>query len=84
MDWGLISGSGQWDKGQQEGTEAQGVPPEHQEEVPYYAGDTGTLKHKNHSTGTGYSGRLWISPLHGDIQEYLDTLLCHVLWDETA
>lgn len=40
MDQGLLGDAGQWDKGQQAGTEAQEVPPEHQEEVPYCAGDT--------------------------------------------
>lgn len=38
MDQGLLSGAGQWDERQQVGAEAQEVP-EHQEEVPYCAGD---------------------------------------------
>lgn len=76
MDQGLLGGAGQWDKGQQAGTEAQEVPPEHQDKVPYCAGDTALEQVTQ--VGCGFP------PSMGIFKNYLDTLLCHVLQDKTA
>lgn len=61
MDLALLSGSNQWNKRQQAGTEAQEVPPKHEGEVPYCAGDRGLEQVTQ--IGSGYP------PLPGDIQE---------------
>lgn len=64
MDQALLSGAGQWDKRQQAGTEAQEVPPEHQEEVPYCAGDRALEQVTQMGCGYppipwGYSRTIW-------------------------
>lgn len=76
MDQALLQVAKQQDKRQWEETDAHKILPEYEEEL-FCADDTAWNKLSLSGRGCGVS-------FTGDIQEYLDTILCHVFQDNPA